>query len=564
MGIAAAVAAAKVYPNRWVRVRSNLREDSDIERIRAIADVAAKHGLTGIALSAGLDSLDLKPPEYFDRLKKVRALCEERDLEIIPSFMSSGYGGAVLAHDKNLAAGLEVKEALFEVRDGRATLKPEPAVSIANSSFEQAGQTQPPGFEVPAESTSSIVLDEKVAHQGTRSVRFENLERIERGHAQFSQTVQVHPFRQYRLTCRVKTENLGASDPFGSGNFVLEVLGGEEERRLQYQNPRLSSDDEWSQVAVGFNSWEYESVKIIPRVRGGISGRLWVDDLELEEVGLVNLLRRPGTPVSVKSDQSDVLYEEGRDYAPIADPDLNFRYDHEGPSIQILPGSRIKEGERLRVGYYHGTNIYNGQTPICMSEPKLYEVWETQVKLVHQHLAPAKYMLNMDEVRTGGSCVACKSRGLSLAQILGDSITRQYEMIKQVNPEAEIFVWSDMLDPNHNANPEREYYYLAQGNYAGSWNYIPKDLRIICWYFNRRVPSLAHFSSLGHQTVAGAYYDADDLENVKGWLEALDDTPGAIGILYTTWLDKYDLLDEFGDLASTERTNPGSTGRPAN
>jgi hypothetical protein len=104
-----------------------------------------------------------------------------------------------------------------------------------------------------------------------------------------------------------------------------------------------------------------------------------------------------------------------------------------------------------------------------------------------------------------------------------------------------------MFDPNHNA---RDHYYLAEGDITGSWNYIPKELKIVCWHYEKRQPSLSHFSKLGFQTLAGAYYDADDLDNPKGWLEALDQTPGAIGIMYTTWQDKYSLLPDFGDLVS--------------
>jgi hypothetical protein len=59
---------------------------------------------------------------------------------------------------------------------------------------------------------------------------------------------------------------------------------------------------------------------------------------------------------------------------------------------------------------------------------------------------------------------------------------------------------------------------------------------------------LLHFSKLGFKTLGAAYYDADDLTNPKGWLESLDRTPGAIGIMYTTWNNKYQLLPGFGDL----------------
>jgi hypothetical protein len=134
-----------------------------------------------------------------------------------------------------------------------------------------------------------------------------------------------------------------------------------------------------------------------------------------------------------------------------------------------------------------------------------------------------------------------------MAEILGECLTRQYQMIRRANPQAEVFVWSDMLDPNHNA---RDNYYLVEGDYTGSWKYVPKDMRIACWYFEKRRESLAHFSGLGFQTLAGAYYDGDTLDNPKGWLESLDKTPGALGIMYTTWQNKYALLTPFGDLVS--------------
>jgi hypothetical protein len=71
-----------------------------------------------------------------------------------------------------------------------------------------------------------------------------------------------------------------------------------------------------------------------------------------------------------------------------------------------------------------------------------------------------------------------------------------------------------------------------------------------CWYYEKRDQSLGFFSKLGHHTLAGAYYDADDLQNPKDWMVSLDRTPGATGIMYTTWENKYTLLGAFGDLVS--------------
>jgi hypothetical protein len=540
----------KTYTNRWVRVSSRLASDADVQKVRDIAKIAAEHGLTGIVLSAGLDQLDLKPPDYFRRLNDVRLLCEDYGLEIIPSIMSAGYGGAVLAHDKNLAAGLPVKDALFVVAKGRASLVADPPVSFANGGFEELVSGRLEGFQTVGKIGEAISVDSQIFKEGKASLRFENFGKFPSESFKIIQKVRVHPYRCYRLSGWVKSESLGDPDPFGSGNFRLEVLGADDKRRLQYQNPAIASHGDWQKVAVAFNTWNYTSVDIAPSVAGKAGGKFWLDDFRIEEIGLVNLLRRPGTPLGIRGEKNGVIYEEGRDFAEVADPDLNLRFDHDGPAIRLIAGSRIQEGERLRVSFYHGTRIYNDQTPLCMSESKLFEIWRTQARLIHQHLAPNKYLLNMDELRTGGSCEACKKRRMTMAQILGDCVNRQFNLIRDVNPKAEALVWSDMFDPNHNANPSRRYYYLAEGTYVDSWKYLPKEIGIVCWHYEKRAESLRHFSGLGFRTLAGAYYDGDTLENPKGWLQALDATPGACGIMYTTWLNKYQLLPAFGDLVS--------------
>ncbi|RPJ86716.1 MAG: hypothetical protein EHM18_04790 [Acidobacteria bacterium] len=542
----------KIYPYRWVRLNVGLSKDSDLEQVRRIATTASEHGLNGILLSAGLDQLDLKPAEYRKRLAEVKRICENHKLDIVPAIFSTGYGGSLLAQDRNLAEGLPVKDALFVVQGQEARLAADPPVVLANGGFEEAAADRLNGFDLSGAFNQLGALDAAVKKAGRTSLRLHNFQSQPEGTIRFSQWVTVHPYRSYRLSCWVKAESLQSVDPFGEGFFQLEVFGGDEKRKLQWENPRPAPGAEWREVAVGFNSWGYDKVLIAPSVTGGANGKFWIDDLKLEEVALVNVLRRPGTPLQVRSEESGAAYEEGRDFAPVTDPLRNSRYDHPGPPIRLVSGTRIRDGERLRVSFYHPVTIYNGQTPVCMSEPKVYEIWKAQARLIHEALGPKHYFLNADEQRAAGTCKACTDRGLTLGQIMGDCITRAFSLIRDVNPKAEIAVWSDMLDPNHNAD-QRKYYYLTSGNFYGSWNYVPKELIIGCWYYERRDLSLKHFSSLGFRTIAGSYYDADDLKNPRDWLTSMDATPGAVGIIYTTWLDKYALLGDFGDLVSKRK-----------
>jgi len=530
----------QVYPHRWVYVSRGLASDQEVEDIRGIARTAAEHGLNGLVFAGGLDGLSLQPPAYLDRLSRVKGICEEYQLELIPEFFSVGYGG-LLGHNRNLAEGIPVKDALFVVAGSEARLAPDPPVAFVNGGLEDYEGNRVKGYQFHDQPGEVSFVDTQVFKEGAVSLRFENFTSNPYGHGRIMQEIPVRPRRCYRVTCWVKTEELAPA-----GVFKLQALA-ESGRALAPWEPQAPATADWRKLTLGFNSWDLDKVRVYAGAWGARSGKFWVDDFRIEEVGLVNVLRRPGTPVTVRSEETGLVYTEGPDYLPIVDPNLTFRFDHDAPPIRVLPGSRIRNGERLRVDYYHGMSVYSGQVTTCMSEPQVYDIWREQVRLVHRLLAPRKYLLSMDEIRAGGSCQACKQRELSMAQILGDCFTRQVEMIREQNPEAEVYTWSDMLDPNHNAHGD---YYLVEGDFTGSWEYVPKDLGIVCWYYARRRESLAHFSGLGFRTAAGAYYDGDTLDNPKGWLEALDETPGACGIMYTTWQNKYELLGPFGDLVS--------------
>jgi hypothetical protein len=529
----------RVYPWRWVYVRNGLAREDDVKRFAEIAKTAAEHGLNGIMLYGGLDSIDRKPPEYFERLKQIKAIADGLKLEIIPSGFGAGYGGSILGADKNLAAGLPVRGALFIAGQSEARFAADPPVALVNGGFEEQEEGWFKGFggQAPGQQTFA---DTSVFREGKSSLRIENVPKEKE--VRLQQTLEVQPYRCYRFRIWVKTAGVSPSTP-----LFIRAMSSDGRRDMARFEPEIPATSDWTEYTGAFNSWFSNRMTLHVGVGEGTKGKVWIDGLKVEEVGLTNVLRRPGTPVRVRDEKTGQLREEGVDYEPVADPKLDFQWNHDGPPVRLLPGGRIKPGDRLRVDYFYGTTIYRDQVVVCMSEPKVMEIWSKQIPLIEKYLAPKKYFLNSDEIRIGGHCEACQRRRMSMAQILGDHITELHRMIRAANPKAEILVWSDMLDPNHNA---RNNYYMVDGDFTGSWEYIPKDMIIACWYYQRRNLSLGHFSRLGFRTLAGAYYDAGDLANPKGWLEALDRTPNAVGIMYTTWQNKYKLLADFGDLVS--------------
>ncbi|MHC4402747.1 MAG: hypothetical protein ACYTG0_24045 [Planctomycetota bacterium] len=63
--------------------------------------------------------------------------------------------------------------------------------------------------------------------------------------------------------------------------------------------------------------------------------------------------------------------------APLEDPRFSaHRVDREAPLLEILPDSRIRDKERMKVSWYHAQVINSSQVTVCMAEPQLYEVFD--------------------------------------------------------------------------------------------------------------------------------------------------------------------------------------------
>jgi hypothetical protein len=289
---------------------------------------------------------------------------------------------------------------------------------------------------------------------------------------------------------------------------------------------------------------------------GGRSGTLWLDDLVLEELGLVNVLRRPGCPLTIRSADGRIVYEEGKDYEPVRDDQLGQRpyageYDfaHPAARLRLAGGSRIRDGDRLRVSWYHPILVHGNQVCCCLAEPKVYEVLRDQARRVHKLLGPKTYFLGHDEIRVAGWCQTCRQSGHTPGPLLAENVRRCVAIVKEVNPEARVIVWSDMFDPNHNAV---DHYYLVNGSWEGSWQGLPKDVIIANWNGGKAAVSLKWFADRGHEQIVAGFYDSGP-ENFRSWDQAARGVPGVRGFMYTTWANRYDQLEAFGALLRAPR-----------
>jgi hypothetical protein len=315
------------YPDRLVWVFGwGLERDGDVAAITNVLAQAAGSGLSGAVLSAGLDSLCKRSPAYFHRLAQVQQSCQQLGLELIPSVFSVGYGGGTLSHDRHLAEGLPVKDAPFVADGTKARFVPDTTVQISNGGFEEFSGDQFKGFNFHDQPGEISFADKVVKHSGQAALRLENFKANPHGHGRIMQEAKVDPHRAYRMTIWVRTEGLKPANA-----FRLLVLAGD--RDLAPRTFDLPPSTDWRKFTMLFNSLDRDSVRLYAGLWGGKEGTVWLDDWTIEEAGPLNVLRRPGTPVTVRSEDGANTYEEGKDYAPLLDPNHNAR-----PNYYLVQG----------------------------------------------------------------------------------------------------------------------------------------------------------------------------------------------------------------------------------
>ena len=510
-------AGAMELPDRWVYLQTNLQVDKNAEDVEVLMRRAAKAGYNGFLLAdSKFAKLGDVIPRYFTNVERVKRVAAELKITVVPALFHIGYSEAMLWHDPNLAEALPVKDALFVVSGGVARPQADPPVQLKGGDLSNLKLWAWKDDNMVADAGAVRVTDPKGAN------------------ARISQKLKLTPFRQYHLSVRVKTQDF-------HGEPKVNLLAGK--LALNHAILGAKPTQPWTTHHVVFNSLDRSEVQLYLGCWGGGTGSLWWDDVKLEETALVNLVRRPGAPLVVKREHGAAL-AEGRDFERVVDPKSGtvpwkggFEAWHEPPLIK----TSLPDGTRLRVSFFHAITVNDNQVMICPSEPKTVELLRDEARRVHAAWGASGYMMSHDEIRCLNWCDACQRRQLTPGQILADNARTCVKILREVNPGGKIYVWSDMFDPHHNAHAD---YYLVNGDLAGSWEGLDKDVIIIPWYFGKRTESLKFFADRGHRQIIAGYYDSKP-EQIRDWLDAAKKVPGVTGVMYTTWKHNFRDLERF-------------------
>ena len=533
----------------WVYAPRNFQVNERVDDLITLMGRAKKAGYNGVIIGdSKFGRIEGRPDWYYTNLARTRKAAEDLGLELIPAVMSVGYSNDVLQNNPNLAEGMPVRDCPMLVKGGRATVA-DPSNRLPNGGFEETRGDKIAGWDWMDE---CVRRDTEVRHSGAASARVDKFrEGSSHGNGRLVKKLALAPYRQYRVDAWIKTRDLAPA-----ASLLINPLA--EGRALNHATLGARPTQDWTLHSILFNTLEHAEVSLYIGIWGGKEGAFWMDDVSVHEVAGVNMVRREGCPLRVTSADGRTVYEEGRDFQPWAYPKMGrvpwpgaYEVVHPEPPLVLAPGSRIQEGETLKVSFYHTVVIYDGQVSACLVHDELFGYMEKQVRLIKQHFAPRKYLMSHDELRVAGHCELCRAGGKTAGQVLAENVRRCREIIRRVDPDAEVFVWSDMFDPNHNAVDK---YYLVPSTLAGSWEGLPKDVNVACWYFEKRDASMPFFAQRGHKMIMAGYYDTDDVRaNVMGWRDAAAKVKGADGLIYTTWRSEYKDLETFAKFALQPR-----------
>jgi hypothetical protein len=530
---------------RWVYCSYNLQVDENVDRLEQLLTRAAKSGYNGVLLADyKFNILDRVPERYFANASRVRQKAAQLKLDIIPAVMPIGYSEGLLSHDPNLAEGLPVRDQLLVVRGKAARVAPDPKVQLEGGAFENARDHKFVGWDYQDLPGRASFLDSTQKHAGQSSLQMRQIREAEGrpSNCRVTKKIAVSPYRQYHLSAWIKTSG------FREHASVRLFAIGADGVVLSHSNLDVKESQDWTQHHVMLNSLGNQQITVYCGVWGGTDGTLWLDDLKIEETAFVNLLRRPGCPFAVSRQDGSIL-REGIDFVQLADSRMGvtpwpggFDVYHEPPVLQLTDAAQIKDGDQLRVAYYHAVTIYDNQVTCCLSEPKVFDIASRQVASVQKLLEPRGFMLSHDEIRVANWCASCTgSTPRPAGALLADNVRRCIEITRRASPRSEVFVWSDMFDPTHNALDK---YYLVNGTLAQSWEGLPSDIVIVNWNHGAAAKSLPFFAGRGHRQILAGYYDSAP-DAIGKWLQTAGTNSNVAGVMYTTWRDKYDDLEAF-------------------
>ena len=488
-------------------------------------------------------------PAVNARWKKIAEECRKHFIEPIPELQCFGHGHFVVAIDPRTVESVYVEKVPVIARNGSivasASEDPVPDVSPVNMDFEQDGSGVPNGWNTD-DSNGGVVADRSEGHSGQSSML---IKRGDRSTLRVWQDVPCQSECVYNLNCYLKTKDISPNADAEFGGAYAEIYGMDQGGGMSAsplkRTSALKGTNDWSQLSCTVNSAGYKKLRIYMRLQDA-SGYAWFDDVKLTGVKhevqiLTNAIITDAAPVVLTNKTGDVKYVAGKDFKIIpGDPLVTgdiwtgapfYPTGGKAPSLEIISGSRIKDGEELLLSYNYAPT---GSLSNCPSEPLYNNLMRKSIHNIIKCMNCKYVHIGHDEPQAINRDSRCKARGLSNAELYVDDIKRMREYAIEADPKCRIMMWDDTLNPYANA-PGLQLEKAAP--------LLPRDIIMCSWAYgypdeNERIQkAIAFWTQLGFDITGSCWYNSD---NARYWSQSLIEHKNSghiIGSFYTAWLD---------------------------
>jgi hypothetical protein len=254
------------------------------------------------------------------------------------------------------------------------------------------------------------------------------------------------------------------------------------------------------------------------------------DSAKIEVRHLLNLPdTRPSLTSARAADSSRIVFEEGKDYTIAS---------QNPPVFRRLLGSRIANGDTV---FFSG-DIYDPREARyhkpCPSEPLVYAKQSEAIRATVQLLHPKTIHIGHDEVGLVNADSRCKRRHMPGYELFAEQLNRAFQNVKEVNPNIDVQLWSDSINPYHNAadiHLEKTADLLTRQFIVDHWFYDVNSAR----ERDLMQKGMAFFLQRGFRIVVCPW---EHLTNHQYWEELLrtyaPGNPGVLGVMHTEWNDK--------------------------
>ena len=251
-------------------------------------------------------------------------------------------------------------------------------------------------------------------------------------------------------------------------------------------------------------------------------------------------------PVFRSASNGGIAYESGKDYRIISSAP---------PVIERISSGRIpKNGTLFFTGDIIDSRAHR-YSKTCPSEELAYQEFDRLTGLIIAALKPKKLHVNHDEIGLVNSDSRCLKRHMKEYELIAYQVNRMRDIIKKHDPDVDMIMWADCVNPYHNAG-------LKLLEKTGEL--LNKDIIMAHWYYSAENYQQRDLLEMGAKYLLSSGFRTygspwDHLVNHQAWERILlqnAGNPNFMGLMHTEWYgdERSYGLSETGEINWTGRT----------